>query len=112
MGRRLTDSMVANLKPKSVRYNYSDPGMASHYVRVTPAGAKTFACVTRENGKQKWIRLGSTSDLTIDEARDKARAAIRAVKSGVPVAQSFKAIAEEWLVRHVQAKGLRTESAI
>ena len=51
----------------------------------------------------------------IEPARDKAREAIRRIKEGLPAFEpppvqpdSFAAVAENWLKRHVEAKGLRT----
>jgi integrase len=57
--------------------------------------------------------------LTIDAARERAREAIRRIKAGLPAIEpppvkpdSFRAVAEEWLRRHVAAKGLRSRPEI
>ena len=57
--------------------------------------------------------------LSIDEAREKARAAIKRIKAGLPAIEppaakpdSFKSVAENWLQRHVAAKQLRSEREI
>lgn len=111
--RTLTDRQVANLQPRAARYAFPDPELAGLYVRVTPNGAKSYAAVARApGGRQVWTTLGSTSLLTIDEARAAARAAIRRVKAGLaavePPALTFKDVAEQWVTRHVRANGLRT----
>ena len=37
-----------------------DPELASHYIRVTPSGAKSFVAVTRDqDNRQRWITIGS-----------------------------------------------------
>ena len=70
-------------------------------------------------GKQIWATIGGADVLTIAEAREEARVAIQRIKAGQPAFEappvkpdSFKDIAENWLTRHVQAKGLRTEPEI
>jgi hypothetical protein len=71
------------------------------------------------HGKQVWATLGATDVLTIDEARERARKAIQRVKDGKPAFEappakvaSFEEIAEQWLKRHVRAKGLRSAGEV
>ncbi len=57
MGRRekLTDAKIRDLKAKPNRYVVPDPEVPGLYVRVTPAGRKTFTIVSRDaDGKQVW----------------------------------------------------------
>jgi integrase len=113
--RTLTDSMVAALKCKQKRYNHPDPGMPGHYVRVSATGTKSYAVAARDpNGKQIWHTIGSTSLHTIAEARELAREAIKAIKAGEDRGgpETFASVAEQWLTRHVVAKGLRSEDHI
>ena len=113
--RTLTDLGVAALKPKAARYNFADPQLPGHYIRVTPSGRKSFAVVTRDpNGKQIWHTIGSTSLHTIGEARELAREAIKAIKAGADRGgpETFSSVAEQWLTRHVVARGLRSEDHI
>lgn len=120
MRKTLSDKGVQALKPRPKRYAFPDPELRGHYVRVQPGGAKSYAAVTMSpHGKQIWTTLGDVNLLSIDEAREKARDAIKRVKAGlpalVPVAtkpESFEAVAEHWLERHVRAKGLRTQYEI
>ena len=105
--KTLTDKGVAALKPRAKLYAHADPQMPGHYVRVTPAGAKSFAVMARDpRGKQVLQTIGSASMIGIEEARAKARETIAAIKAGADRAgpQSFQAIAEEWFKRHVAAK--------
>ncbi len=125
MARRktLTDNMILKLKPEAKRVTMPDPEMRGHYVRITPKGAKSYVAVARDrDGKQRWATIGSADHLTIAEARKMARAAmkrINRINASQPTVEppptkpdSFKAVAENWLRRHVQAKGLRTEYEI
>ncbi|MCH7543266.1 MAG: DUF4102 domain-containing protein, partial [Proteobacteria bacterium] len=122
MARRkiLTDNMIKKLKPGPKRLTLPDPELRGHYLRVTPTGAKSYVAVAREpHGKQIWATLGTADVLTIDESREKAREAIKRIKDGLdpfeppPVPpDSFKAVAENYLERHVRAKGLRSQDEI
>jgi integrase len=120
MRKTLTDKGVATLKPRAKRYAFPDPELRGHYVRVQSSGAKSFATVTRDpSGKQIWTTIGAVGVLTIDEARDQAREAIKRVRQGLPATEppalkpdSFKAVAQNWLKRHVAAKKLRSEREI
>jgi len=113
--KRLTDDGVKALKPRAERYAYPDPEMPGHYIRVTPRGSKSYVAVAiGPDGKQVWATIESTALLGIQEAREKAREAINAIKAGEDRAgpQSFAAVAEVWLKRHVEKKKLRSEDAI
>jgi integrase len=112
----LTDKGLAALKRKAKRYIISDPEQRGHYVRVPPEGPMVFAAVARSPyGKQIWATLGTTADLKIDEARERAREAIRRIKDGLPAfeppkpkPESVADVAANWLKRHVDKKKLRT----
>ena len=111
MARRktLTDNMILKEKPEAKRRTMPDPEMRGHYIRITPKGAKSFVAVARNpGGKQVWATIGGCDVLTIAEAREKARDAIRRIKTGQPAFEpppvmpdSLKHIAETWMLRHV-----------
>ncbi len=119
MARRktLTDNMILKLKPARKRLTMPDPELRGHYIRVTPTGKKSFVAVARDpGGRQIWATIGGADVLTIAEAREKAREAIQRIKAGQPAFEvppagpdTLQDIAESWMQRHVQAKGLRTE---
>jgi integrase len=118
--KTLTDKMVATLPRRGKRYVLSDPEQRGMYIRVMPKGPNVYAAVARDPyGKQVWATVGSADVLKIEEARDKARKAIRRIKEGKPAfeppavaPESFRAVAEEWIKRHVVAKGLRSRPEI
>jgi integrase len=113
--KTLTDKSVAALKPRDKLYAQPDPQLPGHYIRVSPTGSKTFVAVTRDpNGKQVWTTIGKAHLIGIDEVRAKAREVINHVKGGQPVEgpESFQEVANEWLKRHVEAKGIITAPAI
>jgi integrase len=111
MARRktLTDSMIASLSPKPKPYTVADPELAGLNVRVQPTGTKKFLVIARNpNGKQKWITLGGADVYSIEEAREKAREAIKATREGKSLSgpETFESVANEWFKRHVEAKGI------
>src|SRR5687768_5984339 len=120
MRKTLSDKGVAALKPRLARYALPDPELRGHYVRVQPSGAKSFVTVAvGPHGKQVWTTLGACDVLSIDEAREKARDAIKRVRAGLPAVEApvakpvtFEAIAEQWLTRHVRPNELRSEKEI
>ena len=120
MRKTLSDKGVAALKPRASRYTFPDPELRGHYVRVQPGGAKSFVAVAlNPDAKQIWTTLGPADVLTIDEARGKARDAIKRVRAGLPALEApptkpatFQDIAEQWLARHVRPNQLRSEKEI
>ena len=119
MRKSLSDAGVAALKPRAQRYAHPDPQLSGHYVRVTPSGVKAFVAVARDPfGKQVWATIGGADLLSVEEARERAREAIKRIKAGKPPfdapvkPESFEDAAEQWLKRHVAAKGLRSAGDI
>ena len=118
--KTLTDNMVAKLKPGPKRLTLPDPELRGHYLRITPKGAKSYVAVARDPGaRQVWATIGGADVLGIDEARERARSAIQRIKDGhepfppPPIKpDSFKAVAENYVERHVKAKGLRSQAEI
>ena len=118
--KTLTDAMVAKLKPGPKRQTLPDPLMRGHYVRITPKGAKSYVAVARNpGGKQVWATIGGADVLDIAEAREQARECIKRIKAGLdpfeppPVKpDSFKAVAENYVERHVKANKFHSQSEI
>jgi integrase len=112
----LTENGVAKLPRKRKRYFHPDPEMPGHGVRVLPAGPSSYYVIARDAfGKQRWVRIGPTVGLKIAESREQARSIIKRLKAGLApfeapavMPESVAAVAENWLKRHVEAKGLRT----
>ena len=113
--RSLTDGSVEALKPRDKMYSHPDPALPSFYIRVMPSGVKSYCAVAKDpRGKQVWTTLGKTTEINIEQAREKARAVIAAVRAGKDASgpQTFHSVAESWLKRHVEAKGLRSSDKI
>jgi integrase len=108
MARSFTDRSVAALKPKAKLYTFPDPLLPGHYIRVMPTGAKSYLTIARDpSGKQVWSTIGKANEFGIDYARDEARKELQRIKRVGPMC--FQVVAEEWLKRHVNEKGLRSD---
>src|SRR5215207_4082293 len=64
-------------------------------------------------------QIGPADAFSIEEARTRARDVLTRVHAGLPAFEappvkpaSFEHVAEQWLARHVRAKGLRSESEV
>jgi len=118
--QNLTDKQVAALPRKRHRYVKADPELRGLYLRVPPMGPITFSAVARDPyGKQTWATIGTTAELGINEARDRARTVIRRIKDGKPAFEpvpvkpdSYEAVATKYLELYVAKKGLRSAPEI
>lgn len=118
--RTLSDLGVAALKARAKNYLFPDPELSGHFVRVGRTGAKSFMLVTRDpTGKQIWKSVGQPGDLAIEKARTMARAMKARIRAGLPAeepkperAETFREVSDNWIKRHVEAKGLRSKAEI
>jgi hypothetical protein len=117
--KSLTDKMLAAKPRRAKRYIEADPELRGHYVRISPAGLISFVVVARGPLGQQMKTVGTSADLTIGQARERAREMIRRIKDGLapvepgkPAPLSVADIAADWLHRHVEKNKLRTAGEI
>lgn len=114
-----TDNQVAALNPEAKKYSVRVVNQPGLYVRVGTSGAKSFTAVARDpSGNQVWTNLGGT-ELTLAEACEMARDTIKRIKAGkraieTPPSQAdtFKTVAEDFIKRYVDKRGLRSKGEI
>lgn len=114
--KNLTNRQIAALPRKRERYAVTDPEQRGLYLRVPPQGPIVFAVAIRDQyGKKPWHKVGTTADMSIEDARERAQRVIRRIKDGLPAFEqipeppaSYRAIAEKWLELHVGHQGLRS----
>ncbi|WBX83203.1 Arm DNA-binding domain-containing protein [Sphingosinicella microcystinivorans] len=71
---------IPNPKKRLVVFDPATTGLA---VLVTPRGAKTYTVVARApSGKQVWKEIGKPGEISIDQARERARIAVPRIKAG------------------------------
>jgi hypothetical protein len=131
--RELKDTQVKALKPakSGERYETSDTEIGGLRIRVTDKGSKTFILYTRYPGSTAPARraLGEYGELTLAEARDKARAWKALLKRGIDPrgeedrqkaaeqrkrANTFAAVAEDFIKEKLpgERKGKEVERDI
>ncbi len=108
----LTDAACRNLKPQAKPYKVTDS--EGLFLLVNPNGSRLWRLAFRFGGKQKLLALGAYPTVTLAEARDLRYAARKQLAAGldpslvrlkeksaaeVAAANTFKAVAEEWLKR-------------
>jgi integrase len=111
----LTDKMVAELPRRPAPYFHPDVELPKHGIRVRPDGPGAFTVIVRDPaGKQRWVKIGSTAEMTIAEARAVARTVIGRIEHGLPAfeapppkADSVAVVLAEWHKRHCVKNGLR-----
>lgn len=120
------EKVIATAKPDPLkRITISDPDTRGLFVRITPKGSKSYTVVARDpHGKQVWAAIGDVHDFTLEEARAKAREGGRRIRAGQAAFPKIEpavapeppetvfAAGENFIVRYVQSKGLRTEREI
>lgn len=107
---------IAVAKPDPTkRIAISDPDTRGLYVRITPKGAKTYTIVAMSPaGKQVWAAIGSVDEMSLDDARERAREGVKRIKAGeepfpdvAPKAppRTFASVRDDFLKRHVRREG-------
>ena len=109
----LTDSKIKAAKPKDKAYKVSDSG--GLFIHVQPNGAKYWRCKYRFLNKEKLLSFGTYPEVSLSEARSKRDVAKAQLKNDIDpalvkqrqkdkryeaAANSFSAIAQEWLIKH------------
>ena len=109
----LTHLSIANAKPREKQYKIADSDAL--YLAIRPSGAKLWRMNYRHLGRQKTLYFGAWPEVGIavarvkrdvariqlasdlDPASEKKRAKVAA---RIAANNSFKAVAEEWLVKN------------
>jgi integrase len=68
-----TKAEIDKLKPRDERYVMRDTKVKGLIVRVSPKGIKTYQVYKKLDGKPKRVTVGRASDLTVEQARNKAK---------------------------------------
>jgi integrase len=117
MPRVLTDAFVRSLQPAPTgqRYGVADALVPGFGVRVTNKGSKSYILWKRLRRGAKSasaLSLGKVGELTLAEARGKARIWIAQIQAGndpriterTERDQTFAAVMENYLARHVRGR--------
>ncbi len=85
--------LVDDAKPRDGRYLIFDGLVHGFALKVEPSGAKTWVVQKSQAGRSIRVTLGAYPDLTVDQARRAAQAAVvKLVRGGNPTAEKRIAI--------------------
>ncbi len=105
---RLDERRIHTLKPRKSAYDVRDRKLMGFGVRVMPSGAKRYFIHLQYQGRRTWKIIGEAGLIGTDEARDRAKTVMAAIREG-SVAQStalpdiaFETVAEEVFRRYAR----------
>ena len=79
---RLTERRVDALKPRKSAHDVRDRDLKGFGIRVLPSGAKRSFIHSRHDGRRAWKLVGQAGVVGENEARDRARAMLAAIRNG------------------------------
>ncbi|MCZ6454470.1 MAG: Arm DNA-binding domain-containing protein, partial [Alphaproteobacteria bacterium] len=107
---KFTDRNIASIKPPDIdRLEYRDTVVPGLWLRVSDHGRKTWGVTYRLNGRQRRLTIGTYPTLSLADARDNARKALREVGVGNDPAEekqqlrkgaTFGLVAEQYMREH------------
>ena len=82
---RITQSTLRSLPKTGTDYFIRDTSTKGFHIKVSAAGKKTYQVEARLNGtgRSKKFKIGNIHELSLDEARDKARQALSKIRQGI-----------------------------
>lgn len=112
---KLTKTAVDRALPLPRRYRLNDSLVPGLCLLVLPSGARTYYLRHRVDGAQRELKLGTPAELTPDQARELARAALARVRAGGDPGAERRAAREAPTIealaaRHLQAHASRKRS--
>ncbi len=109
----LTARFVESVKPTAKQVDYWDKKITGLGIRVSPAGAKSWVLMYRLNGRLRRWTVGRTPALSLADARQQARTALRGIPLGLDPAlakkerheaDTFKELADQYIAEYAQPR--------
>jgi hypothetical protein len=111
---KLTKRLVENLRPEAADVFLWDDLLPGFGVRMKPSGSRSYLVQYRNrHGRTRRVTLGRHGVLTAEQARDRARQMLAAVRRGEDPSQdrrvrratpTLASLAEQFLAEHVASK--------
>ena len=105
---RLTERRVDSLKPRKSAFDIRDRELKGFGIRVLPSGAKRYFIHSQNQGRRVWKIVGDAGAVGVDEARDRARTLLAAIRNGdddkaaTPPDIAFETVADEVFRRYAR----------
>ena len=98
--KRLTQRRVDTLKTRDRTWDLRDASFKGFGIRVLPSGRKRYFLHRQNDGRRVWHPLGDADDISLEEARMKARALLGVIGDNASEPVLFEAVAEEVFQRY------------
>ena len=79
---KMTDQSLARLKPADSRIDVTDALVTNLMMSIHPKGKKIWSVRYRADGKRVKMKLGEYPDLTLGDARRRAKDVLHSVSDG------------------------------
>ncbi len=105
---RLNERRVDALKPRKSTYDVRDRDLKGFGVRVMPSGARRYFIHSQHQGRRRWKIIGDASSIGADEARNRAKTLMAAIRDGSDAQSAttpdipFETVAEEVFRRYAR----------
>ena len=105
---RLNERRVDALKSRKSAYDVRDRELRGFGVRVMPSGAKRYFIHSQHDGRRFWKIVGDAGSIGTDEARDRAKTLMAAIRDGSDAQSAttpdipFETVAEEVFRRYAR----------
>ena len=105
---RLSERRVDALKPRKSAYDVRDRELKGFGVRVLPSDAKRYFVHTQHRGRRVWKIVGRAGSIGLDEARDRTRTLLAAIRNGnddqaaAPPDTPFETVGDEVFRRYAR----------
>ena len=103
----LTKRYLDNITPAEKEKIHWDSNYKGFGVRISPKGRKTFVVQYRQGSRTRRVSLGTFGNLTVDEARKKAKRILGEVAAGYDPAEKIKIFRETPTMEQVCRKFLK-----
>ena len=100
---RLTEGRIKALRPRKTVQDIRDASLKGFGIRVYPTGRKRYFIHIQHEGQRLWKIVGDATYTGLNEARERARSMLVAIRSDnpvLPVETLFETVAEEVFHRY------------
>ena len=112
---RLTDALIARLRPKDREYTVWDTRLAGLGVRVRPSGGASFVLLSKVDGRSRRIALGPVTSRTVEEVRRQCHSRMAGDAAPKPSAKAplFRDfVAGKWTELHYESYKRSTRKGV
>lgn len=96
IAEKLTEASIKARQPAAARYDVWDEDVRGLVLRVSPTGHKSFSVFRRvKNGRPERVTIGPWPDVSLRDARDKARTVIGHLAMGTSEAEKRRELRRE-----------------